>query len=239
MLTARQGSMLTVRRRGSGGCNVEPAFAFAMGFGPCTPGVPGRLNVWPWTCARAADSYVLKTCCNRGRHATHLVIQLLTTGVAGVGIGAGLGVGVIKSKSVLHGVISKSSSVHPDTPPCMQQIIWQTGAHPNTGSRAADPAFFRECSTHIHGNFTVQNLIEILARIRNSLSSQKPWAIENFKRFSRGLDPFGTRGVWAFACAFAVLLHACAFIVFRYMSCFLPSSVTACGQDASPFWGKY
>ncbi|KAF5832809.1 hypothetical protein DUNSADRAFT_11182 [Dunaliella salina] len=54
----------------------------------------------------------------------------------------------------------------------------------------SDPAFFRECSTHIHGNFTVQNLIEILARIRNNITSQKPLAIENFKRYSRGLDPF-------------------------------------------------
>jgi hypothetical protein len=49
---------------------------------------------------------------------------------------------------------------------------------------------------HIHGNFTVQNLIEVLARIHRLLSylapqsAQQYTAIEQFKRKFRGLDPY-------------------------------------------------
>lgn len=69
--------------------------------------------------------------------------------------------------------------------------------HKQRCALAADPAFFRECSTHINGNFTVQNLVEVIARIHNLLSTLSPqaaqqyFAVEKFKRAFRGLDPFG------------------------------------------------
>lgn len=64
----------------------------------------------------------------------------------------------------------------------------------------ADPKFFRECALHINGNFTLQNLIEVLGRVRALLASkplqtqQQFLAIEKFKRAFRGLDPYGESG---------------------------------------------